>query len=280
MALKLQKQRSLSEFSTLGIGGPIQYFIEVSTIDEMMEAYFLDLPKMVIGKGSNSLFDDRGFEGLVILNKIDFCEWGQSEVRVGAGYSFSLLGVQTARKSFSGLEFASGIPASVGGAVFMNAGANGKETADSLKSVEYLDKSGRREYAFRELEFGYRTSSFQKMDGVILSATFSLEKREGARQHQLKIIEYRMKTQPLKEKSIGCIFRNPPGTSAGALIEQCNLKGLQIGGAKVSEVHANFIVNVNSAKAEDVKALIELVQQKVFEQTNVILEPEVHIRNA
>jgi len=280
MPLQLQKNRFLSEFSTFGIGGPIRYFCEVSTIEEMEEAFGLEGPKMIVGKGSNCLFDDRGFDGLVILNKIDFCEWSDSEVTVGSGYSFSLLGVQTARKGLSGLEFASGIPATVGGAVFMNAGANGSETCNALKSILYFDGVTRKEYQRGELQFGYRTSPFQGMKGVILAATFSLAPLAEARKSQLQIVEYRMKTQPLKEKSAGCIFRNPQAKSAGALIDQCGLKGLAVGGAKVSEMHANFIVNTNSASAEDVKKLIRLVQEKVLEQTGVYLEPEVRMIDA
>jgi UDP-N-acetylmuramate dehydrogenase len=277
MPLQFQNSRNLSEFSTFGIGGPIRFFVEVSSIEEMEEAYRLDLPKMIIGKGSNCLFEDRGFDGLVILNKIDFCIWHDSEVTAGSGYPFSLLGVRTARKRLSGLEFASGIPATVGGAVFMNAGANGWETCDSLKSVLFFDGKQRREIIKSELSFGYRISPFQKMDGVILSATFSLKPFAGARKSQLQIVENRMKTQPLKEKSIGCIFRNPTGKSAGALIDQCGLKGMAVGGAKVSEMHANFIINYAKASSSDVKKLIRLVQEKVLEQTGVYLEPEIRM---
>jgi UDP-N-acetylmuramate dehydrogenase len=279
MPLQLQKNRFLSEFSTFGIGGPIRYFVEVSSIEEMEEAYLLDFPKLILGKGSNCLFPDEGFDGLAILNKIDFCHWNENEVTVGSGHSFSLLGVQTARKGLSGLEFASGIPATVGGAVWMNAGANGRETCDSLKSVLFFD-GARREYLRSELSFSYRTSPFQQMKGTILSATFALQSFPEARKSQLQIVEYRMKTQPLKEKSAGCIFRNPPGHSAGALIDKCGLKGVAVGGAKVSEIHANFIVNHASASASDVKELIRLVQEKVFEQTGVHLEPEVRMIHA
>lgn len=279
MPLQVQSKRSLSEFSTFGIGGPIRYFVEVSSIEEMEEAFQLQGPKLVIGKGSNCLFDDRGFDGLVILNKIDFCHWNGNEVTAGSGYSFSLLGVQTARRGLSGLEFASGIPASVGGAIYMNAGATGRETAQTLKSVLYFNGT-KREYQRSELGFGYRSSPFQKMEGVILAATFCLEEQPQARKTQLEIVDYRMKTQPLKEKSAGCIFRNPTGYSAGALIEKCGLKGTSIGGAKVSEIHANFIVNCASASACDVKKLIRLVQEKVFQQTGVYLEPEIRMIDA
>jgi UDP-N-acetylmuramate dehydrogenase len=245
----------------------------------MEEALQLGFPTLIVGKGSNCLFDDRGFDGLVILNKVDFCRWEGSEVTVGSGYNFSLLGVQTARKGFSGLEFASGIPATVGGAVFMNAGANGKETCDVLKSVLYFEGE-RQEYRREELVFGYRQSPFRKRQGAILSATFSLQPNSEARQSQLHIIDYRMKTQPLKEKSAGCVFRNPPGQSAGALIDRCGLKGVSVGGAKISEIHANFIVNTGSASSQDVIQLIQLVQERVLRQTGVHLEPEIRILHA
>ncbi len=281
MGLQLQSRRRLSEFSTFGIGGPIEHLVEVTTVHEMEEALLFaqtkSLPFLVLGKGSNCLFSDRGFEGLVIINKISFCEWHPTFVKVGAGYSFALLGVQSARKGFSGLEFASGIPATVGGAVFMNAGANGQETALALESVHYMHPDGREQtWARSELQYGYRTSPFQTLQGVILAATFRLEPWLGARKKQLEIVDYRLKTQPYKEKSAGCIFRNPgQGKSAGALIEQCGLKGALVGGAKVSEMHANFIVNVGDAQAKDVLELIDKIQKTVLEQTGIHLEPEV-----
>lgn len=167
------------------------------------------------------------------------------------------------------------------GALFMNAGANGKEVSHSLYSVTYLhDDGSKREYRKEELSFGYRISSFQKMKGVILAAIFQLELNSNARKKQLEILDYRLKTQPLKEKSAGCIFRNPSESiSAGALIDRCGLKGVAFGGAKVSEHHANFIVNTGSASAEDVIALIRKVQQQVLDQTGIYLEPEIQIFN-
>jgi UDP-N-acetylenolpyruvoylglucosamine reductase len=278
-----QQGRSLKEFSTFGIGGPIRLFAEVKSIAQMQEifewAHRENIPFFLLGKGSNCLFDDRGFDGLVILNKIDFCHWEENEVSVGSGYSFSLLGVQSARKGFSGLEFASGIPATVGGAVFMNAGANGGETCKTLLSVQFLSFDGKIfEYPKEELEFGYRYSSFQKKKGAILSAAFGLSCCQEARGRQLAILEARLNTQPYKEKSIGCIFRNPsPEISAGQLIDQCGLKELQIGGAKISPMHANFMINSGSATAKDVLELICLVQENVFKQTGQHLEPEIRI---
>lgn len=283
MNLKFQQGRWLKEFSTFGIGGPIRLFAEIGSIEEMEEALRFaqneKIPFLIIGKGSNCLFSDHGFDGLVLLNKIDFIRWKECEVEVGSGYSFSLLGVQTARKGLSGLEFASGIPATVGGAVFMNAGANGKETCETLQSVIFLTEKGEKKtFLRRDLEFSYRTSPFQKMRGAILSASFSLTPSAEARPSQLKIVDYRMKTQPYKDKSAGCVFRNPkPDLPAGALIDRCGLKGLKVGGAKVSEMHANFIVNADSATSQDVLELIQKIQNKVAEQTGVYLEAEIRM---
>lgn len=283
MNLNLQKQRFLSEFSTFKIGGPIEAFVEAKSVEEIESAFLWahqkNLPILVLGKGSNCLFSDEGFKGLVVLNRIDFCHTEGTEVHVGAGYSFSLLGVQTARNGLSGLEFASGIPATVGGAVFMNAGANGQDVSETLKSVLYLERSGkRREFPKEELVFGYRTSPFQKMDGAIVSARFSLKENKEARKTQLSLIERRMQTQPLKDKSAGCVFRNPSKeVSAGALIDRCGLKGFQVGGAKVSPIHANFLINEGQATAQEMKELIAHIQNKVKQETGHHLETEIWI---
>jgi UDP-N-acetylmuramate dehydrogenase len=281
MASRFQQGKLLSELSTFGIGGPARYFLEVSSIEEMREAvlfcYQHKLRFIVVGKGSNCLFDDQGYDGLVILNKIHFCHFLEGErVQVGAGYSFSLLGVQTARRKWAGLEFASGIPATVGGAIYMNAGANGTETCQALVDVTYITEEGEQVVLpLEKLEFAYRFSSFQKMRGAIVAATFQLSLSPEAREKQLKIIDYRTRTQPYGEPSAGCIFRNPQGNAAGALIEQSGLKGTRVGGAEVSTLHANFIVNAGEAKAADVLHLANLVKRTVHEKTGVDLEMEV-----
>lgn len=280
----IRQDEPLSSYCTLGVGGPARYLIEVHQVEELLSALAFSREKglshLVLGKGSNTLFDDKGFNGLVIVNKIDFFEdLGLGRFRVGAGYSFSRLGVQTARLGWGGLEFASGIPASVGGAVFMNAGANGRETAEALESVEYLDADGQMHcYSKEFLTFGYRTSSFQGRDGSIIAATFALKKEPEARGKQLKILDYRIKTQPYSEKSAGCIFRNPsPGVAAGALIEQCGLKGTAFGGAEVSSLHGNFLINKRGATAEEMKALIAKVKNEVLAKKGIALESEVRM---
>ena len=209
-------------------------------------------------------------------NKISYLTIKDGLVDVGAGYSFSRLGLTTAKNNLKGLEFASGIPATVGGAIFMNAGANGEETENSLTEVSFVDEKGELSHLLKEdLEFSYRHSSFQKKRGAIVSARFLLKDCSKARALQLSIIEYRTKTQPYNDPSIGCVFKNPTGTSAGALIEKSGLKGLGVGGAEVSHKHANFIVNRGDALASDVLALAIKVQEQVELSTGIKLEMEI-----
>ena len=276
---RVQYGKPLSELSTFGVGGRARFFIEITTIADMKALLLYlkttSIPYFVIGKGSNLLFDDLGFDGLVILNSIHFLRSKNHLFTAGAGYSFSLLGNQTARKGWTGLEFAAGIPGSVGGAVYMNAGANGKETADFLLSVSYISKEGEAiEKKVTKKMFSYRSSPFQKMGEVITSACFSLTKSSSARIDQLDMIQYRMRTQPYGEKSAGCIFRNPEGASAGKLIEQAGLTGWG-SRAKVSKKHANFIVNEGKATAQEILDLIAFVRQKVYLQTGKILREEI-----
>jgi UDP-N-acetylmuramate dehydrogenase len=250
-------------------------------IEALEKAGQAQLPYFILGKGSNCLFDDAGFYGLVIQNRIDyFRPLPEGIFEVGAGFSFPLLGVRSARAGWSGLEFASGIPGTVGGAIAMNAGANGQETSQWLTSIEVVTPSlERRIYRREEVDFGYRTSPFQHNGEVIVGATFALKSSSQARSLQLSMLEKRQKSQPLSEKSAGCIFRNPLGTSAGALIDQSGLKNSQIGQARVSSMHANFIVNLEAAKACDVRSLVKEIKQRVKEVTGYDLEEEVKYIN-
>lgn len=281
MTNKFEKGRSLKEFNTLGIGGSADYFVEVHEISAMQEILRFcnleGLPYFILGKGSNVLFSDLGFAGVVIANRISFLERNSDPIwKVGAGYSFSLLGTQTARQGWSGLEFASGIPGSVGGAIYMNAGANGHETCENLVSVDYVASTGEfLTFSKEDLLFSYRSSPFQKKTGAIVSATFHLTPSRHSRQKQLDILSYRKKTQPYDEKSAGCIFRNPHCAHAGALIEKCGLKGKRYGGAEVSCLHANFLINKSNATSNDMLALIDLVMKEVKNQTGYDLLPEV-----
>lgn len=263
------------------VGGPADYFAEVETVEQLKEvlAFIKEkkLKYMIVGRGSNTLFDDLGFKGLIILNKINHLDrTDKTHISVGSGYSFSLLGTQTARWGLTGLEFASGIPGSVGGAIYMNAGANGKETADCLYSVTVMSQDGDVKSISRsDMTFSYRTSCFHNRDVVIIGATFQLEDEPHSRRRQIEIIKKRQATQPLNEPSSGCMFRNPEGSHSGALIEQCGLKGKRIGGAVVSPLHANFIINTGSATSDDVRQLANFIKQTVKEKTGQELHMEV-----
>lgn len=279
--LPLQENILLKEFCTFGIGGPARFLTEVRSIEMMQQAILWcknnNLSYLILGKGSNCLFDDKGFDGAVILNKINFMEQpSPGTFHAGAGYSFALLGVQAARKGWGGLEFASGIPASVGGAVYMNAGANGSETCQALESVDFVDEEGKYIVIPRnELEFSYRHSSFQKRGGAIVGATFTLYQKQEARKQQIEIVNKRKKTQPYGSMSAGCVFLNPALNTAGAIIDKCGLKGLKVGGAEVSHMHANFLINGSNATCEDMQALIALVKKQVNELTGIELQSEV-----
>lgn len=276
------RQALLKDYSTFGIGGPASYFTQVHSVEELQGiirfCYTTGLRYFLLGKGSNCLFDDRGYEGLVILNRIDYLKQQGTIFDVGAGYSFARLGGQTARLGYSGLEFASGIPATVGGALYMNAGANGKETADALNQVTMINEQGDVVLLKKnELSFAYRFSSMQQMKGAIVSAHFELIPTFNAKEVQKEIVNYRLRTQPYGEKSIGCVFRNLSCSSAGALIDKAGLKGLSIGDAEVSQVHANFIVNKNTASAQNVLDLICMIKEKVYSQHGVHLEEEIRL---
>jgi UDP-N-acetylmuramate dehydrogenase len=280
--MKFEEGRLLKDYTTFGIGGPARYFIQVQTIPELQEAISecskQSLRYFVLGKGSNTLFPDQGFDGAVILNKISFIQEKDGSFYVGAGYSFSLLGSQTARKGWSGLEFASGIPGTVGGAVFMNAGANGGETFQTLTEVTFIHDDGTLEFLPKhQLEWGYRRTTFHDKKGAIAAARFELKASSEARDRQLSLIDYRTKTQPYSDLSAGCVFRNAKESSAGMLIQECGLKAASIGGAEVSYLHANFIVNKGGATAQDVVALAQFIQKTVHEKTGHFLEMEIRV---
>lgn len=275
-----QKEILLAPYSTYKVGGPAKLFTKVTHINQLQEAlkycYEHKIPLYILGKGSNTLFDDLGFNGAVILNAISFFEQKGDLFEVGAGLSFAWLGMQTAKLGYGGLEYAAGIPATVGGAVFMNAGANGQEIAPLIEKVTYVTSKGELQiFDKTQMNFQYRKSSFQNLKGSIAEVTLKLEQSLGARERQIDLIFKRKQTQPLNLPSCGCVFKNGSDFSTGMLIEKLGLKGMQIGGAQVSTLHANYIVNIDHAKANDIKALIAKVEQEVYEKAGKRLEREV-----
>ncbi|XP_059670584.1 uncharacterized protein LOC132316091 [Cornus florida] len=278
-------EKLLSDLSTWGIGGPCNYFVEVfdqtQLVSVLRYCHEHSIQFMVIGKGSNCLFDDLGFDGCIVLNRIEFLEKIESGIyRVGSGFRFNRLGIQCSNEGFMGLEFAGGIPGTVGGAAYMNAGANGQETADVIDSVEIVTNEGKFQTLNRiDLDFGYRLSPFQDMDNLaaIVAVTFRLKHSESARRRQQEYLERRRISQPLREQSAGSVFRNPSnsGVSAAELIERAGLKGYRVGGAMVSNIHANFFINSGGSTSQDMLQLIGLVKEMVYQKFGVQLKEEV-----
>ncbi|MDD5448729.1 MAG: UDP-N-acetylmuramate dehydrogenase [Actinomycetota bacterium] len=273
----------MSEFTTWRVGGPAKFFTLVETRDALLQvlsvARSLNFPIFVLGNGSNVLVSDRGFEGLVIRLVGEFAGIRVEGERIDAG-SGALLGsvVAAARKaSLGGLEFAFGIPGTVGGAVMMNAGAFGGSISDVLEKVVCADYSGRLKI-YEEFSGAYRTP-LVPAGQIVVEAVFSLERRDSSlvKKKMENVRRERVTTQPLGMPTAGSVFKNPPGESAGRLIEECGLRGKEIGGASISEEHANFIVNTGGASASDIKALIDFAMSKVKEKFGIDLELEVQL---
>lgn len=277
----------LARHTTWKVGGPADLLIYPHSQEELRQTLVVlrehQIPWMVIGRGSNLLVRDGGIRGAVIKvgKGLDHLQIEGDRVTVGGGYSTILLAAITAKKGLMGLEFAGGIPGNIGGAVYMNAGAHGSEIANVLTEAEILLETGETVRLTQpELKFRYRTSILQEeLHGVVTEAVFQLQKGEReeimARLSQFK--EHRRKTQPLQHPCAGSVFRNPPGTHAGKLIEEAGLKGFQIGGAQISTLHGNFLINTGDAKAEDLIQLIKHIQQVIWERFEVKMIPEVHV---
>ncbi|CAG9619802.1 UDP-N-acetylmuramate dehydrogenase [Sutcliffiella rhizosphaerae] len=284
---KVMPNEPLANHTTMKIGGPADILVEPGSLEKLQEIMKLidkhQVKWTAIGRGSNLLVSDLGIEGVVIkLGKgMDNLELNGNEVWAGGGYSLIKLVTIISKKGLSNLEFAAGIPGTVGGAVFMNAGAHGSDMSKVLKKAHILFEDGTMEWLTpEELKFSYRTSLLQKeRPGICLEAVLTVE--EGNRDEIVSLLQknkdYRRDTQPFSYPCAGSIFRNPLPEYAGQLIEKAGLKGYKIGGAKVSEMHGNFIVNDDKAKAQDVLALIQFIKRTVLEKYNVSLETEVEI---
>lgn len=266
------------------IGGPADLMIlpnsiaDLATTLEILKA--AEVPWMVIGRGSNMLVLDGGIRGAVIKlgEGFDYMRVEETSVTAGAGYSFIKLAIQVGKLGLTGLEFASGIPGTVGGAVYMNAGAHGSDVSQVLSNAVVLWENGVIEHLDNEaMNFTYRTSILQKQKGIVLEASFTLTNgdRKSISTVMAAYKDRRLETQPYTEACAGSVFRNPSGDHAGRLIESLGLKGKQIGDAQISPIHSNFIVNRGNARATDVLQLIQFVQKEVYKQYEIELETEV-----
>jgi UDP-N-acetylmuramate dehydrogenase len=270
------------------VGGPAEWFAEPGEVDELVSlaawAQAQGLSLRCIGAGSNLLIADSGLPGLTICNRRlqgSRLDAASGLVEAEAGEPIPSLARKAARLGLSGLEWAVGIPGTVGGAVVMNAGAQGGCTAEWLRSVRLLDPANPAtpfELEARELDFAYRHSRLQAEAWIVLAATFQLEAGHdpaAITSHTSANLHSRTSTQPYQQPSCGSVFRNPEPQKAGQLIEALGLKGLQIGDAQVSPIHANFIVNIGQASATDIDALIAEVQRRVLASHGLSLHPEV-----
>ena len=276
---------ALDKFTTLRVGGPADYFAEPQTEEELLllmrEAKAARIPVLLLGNGSNVLVRDGGFRGLAIrlgkgfsaIERKDDCLYAQ------AGALLSTLARQALEASLTGLEFAQGIPGSVGGGVYMNAGAYGGELGQRVEFVRVLDGETVREIPGSEMAFSYRHTRAMEEQWIILGAQFRLTPGD-PKEIETAMRDFaarRKEKQPLEYPSAGSFFKRPAGHFAGALIEGAGLKGLTVGGAQVSEKHAGFLINRGGATASDFLELMRQVQARVMEKYGVTLEPEVRI---
>ncbi|MDP2671572.1 MAG: UDP-N-acetylmuramate dehydrogenase [bacterium] len=280
---RVRVNEPMSSHTYMKVGGPADVFLEVKTEEELIEAVGLarefEVPYYILGQGANVLISDKGIRGLVILNRtsaIKFLPHGFVEVE--SGVNMVQLMLEASKRGLSGLERMMRVPSSVGGAIFMNAGDTGKGEffGHLVAQIKVLTPEGKIEKVYPEKAgFDYRTSRFQGSGEVILSAKIALKiSNKKEIEERVKDILQRKVNHPAGA-TVGSTFRNPPGGHAGELIEKAGLKGKQIGGAKISEKHGNFIINTGSAKAADVKALVDLMKKEVEEKFNIELLEEV-----
>lgn len=281
------EQEPLASKTSFGIGGPAEFFLELGRVEAVEQAIDgaceREIPYFLLGAGTNLLIADRGIEGLVVRVVNRDHEIQGTKVRAGAGLKMMRLARIAADANLRGFEFAIGVPGSVGGAVYQDAGCWGKEIREVLVAAEgYVPGAGRQTWRPAELGLAYRSSALR--DGalkgaLVISATLQLERGDGeeAKQLMAKLTRERNETQPIKTKNCGSVFKNPPGDSAGRLVQAAGLKGLREGHAVVSELHGNFIVNEGGATADDVRRLIERVMAEVKRRFGAQIEPEVEM---
>ena len=282
----IREHEPLAPHSWYRIGGRARYFLEVEDDAELPELVARlnaeGCPYLVIGAATNTLFAADELPGLTVKLDTETLSMNGDTVTVSAGYLMPRLAAETAKAGRAGLEFAAGVPGTVGGSVFGNAGAFGGEVKDRLVSAEVIDETGRpRTIDGADCAFGYRDSLFKRdrQRWVIRSASFrtTAEPKAAVRARLLEVQKHRRATQPIEQRSLGSTFKNPPGDSAGRLIDAAGLKGLRIGGAQVSPKHANFIVNLGGATADDVLALVAEMRRRVLERFGIELEPEIRV---
>ena len=276
----------MSRHTTFRAGGPADFFVTPEKEGQVRKTLSLlkeaQVPRYIMGNGSNLLVGDRGYRGVIlqICKKMNRIRIQDTVIQAQAGALLSKIAAEAQAKGLTGFEFASGIPGSLGGAVMMNAGAYGGEMKQVLIQAQILNASGEIEDVLaEEMELGYRSSVFSRNGGVILSASIQLEPGDPSaiqsRMEELKFL--RTSKQPLEYPSAGSTFKRPEGYFAGKLIQDAGLRGFQVGGAQVSEKHCGFVINKDQASAMDIRSLMEQVSEKVYTRFGVRLEPEVKL---
>jgi UDP-N-acetylmuramate dehydrogenase len=281
---EIRQHEILAPFTTWKIGGPADVLIIPHNKQQLITAiqmlYRQGIPWTVLGRGSNLLVADKGIRGVVIKlgNALETLRFEGTQVIAGAAYSFIKLSILAAKEGLTGLEFAGGIPGSVGGAVYMNAGAHGSDVSRILTQAEVILNTGQLvAMQADELHYAYRHSIFHQLPSIVTEAVFELQigDRKEIAAAMASHRDRRLRTQPLQLACAGSVFRNPENGFAAKLIEEAGLKGMRVGGAEVSTLHANFIVNTGGATAVDVLTLIDKVQHIVLENNGIALVPEV-----
>jgi len=282
---RVKTNERMENHTSLHIGGEADYLVTPTNIDEIQAVIYLckseNMPYYIIGNGSNLLVSDQGYRGVIIKLCDDFssiCINDENNITAQAGVLLSKLASVAASLSLSGIEFASGIPGTLGGAVTMNAGAYDGEMKQCLVKAKVLDENGIiHELNNQELELGYRTSILQKKNYILLESELALKKgdEQNIRLRMKELNSMRREKQPLDKYSAGSTFKRPQGYYAGKLINDAGLRGYQVGGAAISEKHCGFAINIDNATAKDFLKLIEDVSRIVEEKFNVKLEPEM-----
>jgi UDP-N-acetylmuramate dehydrogenase len=282
--VKILENIDLAARTTLRIGGRARYYAQPATFEEVVTAVVRsraeNLPLLVLGRGSNLLISDQGWPGLALdLTALNTIVWSGPQLICACGASIRQIVNESVAAGLQGMEELAGIPGTIGGALIMNAGAFGQTISDCLEWVEGIDLTNSTPW-HRErsaIVFGYRHSSLAGSDSLVCRAQFRLHPGNAAalQNSYENILRVRKEKQPLDLPNCGSVFKRPPGDYAGRLIEACGLKGMRIGDAMVSTRHTNFIVNMGAATAADMRRLILLIQEKVYREQGVLLEPEV-----
>lgn len=290
---KIYVNEPMSKHTSFKIGGPAEYLIKIDSVEELKSILKLskekDIPLTIIGNGSNILVSDDGIKGIVLKIEIKKFKIDQIsdnnveekvKITVGSGNKLGEVAQKLAKQEIAGFEFAAGIPGTIGGAIRMNAGAHGSEMKDIVRTITFIDRDGNiHKIENSQAEFEYRNSIFAHEDYIILEVEMQLEKgsKEEIQSKMQEYSNYRKEKQPIEYPSAGSTFKRGTDFITAKLIDECGLKGYQIGGAQISEKHAGFIINKGNATAKDVIKLMEYTKEQVYEKFGKVIEPEIEI---